>query len=964
VSEELDDMLRQALSEVSNSEEKQKQYPELADLLRSTKRRLDERGIERETRLDDQATEKLCKVGEQILESLDMVSKAARDVLSGRSKEPVEIVPLGDTNPMVGVRRGAQNLSAIRTGVGTDLERILREPFVARLVVEWLDSEPGSATTLYVSRASAAGVPSVIADAQLVTYAAPLGRLAEFDAGDVTSVFLGRRKREAHIVERVLIRPDRLDGEWDALDDSFDFFTWRAALDSIRRFLREVGREPGGLTEELDLLGPLLRADATLRLMRQTARRKAIERMALRDQPILDRYQGEIFRMALDHQLLLLGAPGTGKTTTLIKRLAQKRTPGGLTEEEEELLSGGLREAFLRSDSWAMYSPTELLKLYLRDSFNKEGVPAADTRNLRTWDKERLDLGRNVLRILRSADSGGFQLDEQSTVLSDTSSPTLSRLYDKVSAEVDAVVLKECGDALTALGNSEDESIRALAKRLRRRLGAEESLSVSALQGLLVPSIDLQSEARQLNAKIDEDLRRIVNQLIRRDPELIDELSQALPQLLVQHDEDDDDEAEDEAAEDRAAAKTISDRRAQAAGILMSAVRVRARAAAEGRARPGGTSGRVIEFLGERLPTNDDLSVVGKRLVTLRLLRTVIRSPRSLVLGASRIYSRFRRVSLKEGSEFFRRETDAVDKSLISPDEVDILILVMLRNARYLLQPRPGERIESFTSPDWLESIKSRYLMQVFVDEATDFSAVQLACMLELSYPAVRSWFACGDWRQRVTRNGLKDPSELEWLARVTGVKIDAREINIGYRQSRKLRELAEALAALDNEPESDTEASAAVEEAQASPVLGENLSYDSLAVWLKDRILEVEHAVGRLPSVAVFVDSEERVDSLVEGVEPLLASHNLKIVACKDGRVVGDAQEVRVFDIRHIKGLEFEAVFFVGIDRLAKHLPDLFHRLLYVGVTRAATFLGVTCEGVLPERLERLRDHFVEGGW
>jgi hypothetical protein len=32
---------------------------------------------------------------------------------------------------------------------------------------------------------------------------------------------------------------------------------------------------------------------------------------------------------------------------------------------------------------------------------------------------------------------------------------------------------------------------------------------------------------------------------------------------------------------------------------------------------------------------------------------------------------------------------------------------------------------------DWLESIRGRYLTQVFVDEATDFSAVQLAWTLK-----------------------------------------------------------------------------------------------------------------------------------------------------------------------------------------------------------------------------------------
>jgi len=48
---------------------------------------------------------------------------------------------------------------------------------------------------------------------------------------------------------------------------------------------------------------------------------------------------------------------------------------------------------------------------------------------------------------------------------------------------------------------------------------------------------------------------------------------------------------------------------------------------------------------------------------------------------------------------------------------------------------------------------------------------------------------------------------------------------------------------------------------------------------------------------------------------------------------------QVRVFDVQHIKGLEFEAVFFVGLDRLAKREPDIFAKYLYVGATRAALF-------------------------
>ena len=67
----------------------------------------------------------------------------------------------------------------------------------------------------------------------------------------------------------------------------------------------------------------------------------------------------------------------------------------------------------------------------------------------------------------------------------------------------------------------------------------------------------------------------------------------------------------------------------------------------------------------------------------------------------------------------------------------------------------------------------------------------------------------------------------------------------------------------------------------------------------------------------------------------------------------------MRVFDVQHIKGLEFEAVFFLGIDMLAERAPALFDRYLYVGTTRAATYLGVHCEGDLPHVLQSLEPQF-----
>ena len=116
---------------------------------------------------------------------------------------------------------------------------------------------------------------------------------------------------------------------------------------------------------------------------------------------------------------------------------------------------------------------------------------------------------------------------------------------------------------------------------------------------------------------------------------------------------------------------------------------------------------------------------------------------------------------------------------------------------------------------------------------------------------------------------------------------------------------------------------------------------------------------VGQLPSTAIFVNAEDDVAPVAEALNEALSEHNIQVIACREGQAVGQESNVRVFDIQHIKGLEFEAVFFVGIDQLAALHPALFDKYLYVGTTRAATYLGVSCDGALPPAIEELRPLF-----
>ncbi|SRR5579884_1210706 len=123
---------------------------------------------------------------------------------------------------------------------------------------------------------------------------------------------------------------------------------------------------------------------------------------------------------------------------------------------------------------------------------------------------------------------------------------------------------------------------------------------------------------------------------------------------------------------------------------------------------------------------------------------------------------------------------------------------------------------------------------------------------------------------------------------------------------------------------------------------------------------MEIEGFVQQLPSIAVFVRDDREVQQIADALGHALENSNIQVEACLGGKAVGQETDVRVFAVEYIKGLEFEAVFFVNVDLLAQAHPDLYDKYLYVGATRAATYLGFTCSKSLPHPLSELRPMFV----
>ena len=438
-----------------------------------------------------------------------------------------------------------------------------------------------------------------------------------------------------------------------------------------------------------------------------------------------------------------------------------------------------------------------------------------------------------------------------------------------------------------------------------------------------------------------------------RDKTLLDKLGDFLATM-----EDGVESTEDQEREDEEDTRRPRVGREAAFDAYASSIRTEARSAASGHTvNRQSRSGKIAEWLGGRRLPADDLRSLGLSLQMQSSARWFVNPIRRYFGGLPLRYRRFRRERSGEG-RWYRK--DGFAPSDLAPLEVDLIVLALLRGMRTLLSDRRIARDFAQGRYATLKPVQELYRTQVAVDEATDFSPIQLASMAALCDPSTQSFVACGDFNQRITEWGSRSTGELSWVF----PDFDIRSVNITYRHSRQLNDLARSIALLSGPDTPEAELPPRVKNEGVEPVLVTNLSdLNAIAEWLAARVGEIERFTHVLPSIAVLVSEEDDVVPLADALDGFLSSKNIRAIPCARGNMAGQDNDVRVFDVQHIKGLEFEAVFFVGIDRLAEHQPELFDKYLYVGTTRAAMYLGlVTGAPELPSRVRSLQAQFIEG--
>ncbi len=234
----------------------------------------------------------------------------------------------------------------------------------------------------------------------------------------------------------------------------------------------------------------------------------------------------------------------------------------------------------------------------------------------------------------------------------------------------------------------------------------------------------------------------------------------------------------------------------------------------------------------------------------------------------------------------------------------------------------------------------------VMVDEAQDLSPVELSVLLS-ACSSEASITLAGDSAQRLDLDsGFETWEDLFDDLGLDGLTISP--LKIGYRSTAEIMELSSAVLG----PLADREVATAPTR-NGAPVELLRLSHDGEAVAVLARALRELATREPLSSVAVIARHAARADLFYRGLRrsevPRLRRVSAQDFSFRPG--------VEVTDIRQVKGLEFDYVVLLDVDRATYPTTAESRHLLHIGITRAAHQLWLVCVGtpstLLPDWLE-----------
>lgn len=744
-------------------------------------------------------------------------------------------------------------------------QALLSEPFVG---YAFLNKEDGTEETFFICRhytpyMFSPADPHALYGSYLSNH---VGRLMAQRPGEVYPFDPSYR-----LLRKNEFRPRREDGRWDGIDNRMAWPEGRMFAASLR----------------LLLAGKPEVAQA----------RRVVLKVQLPDQAILDAVQDEVFRLPFHQRVRLSGAPGTGKTTVLLKRLSQKTKLDFLTESERKLVRSN---EWKEGQNWMLFTPNDLLKAYLNEALNKELLPAGDD-HVKVYGLFRLEMLREM-GFIRLGQQGYFRI-----------AGLESQMLKREKGSEHVLLTQKFGEQLA---ESWAKGYRGALQRFNNETRTPLSQLSDANQKVLLAALDVVMKA-------EEGDRTEANRRAAGYRKLNDDIN-----ILV--------------AKYRAVTSLFE----QTQNVTLRTIYDQAR--------------RLHEDLPSLAAEHIEAALFPEIPPLMKMLRHEVRELlESLTLKRlfdtiPRAYQEFREQAETQERYFVPDVGEAIRQRTISAPEQDCLLFHALEFVRALHDVLPADLNGV---PGSVRQVCERMRAIVAIDEATDFSSLEIACMERLALPRRGGVTISGDLMQRVTRHGLRDWEELDALS----PGFTSCELNVSYRQTARLFAVAKDLYQHVTEKEAPFRSAYEVHPEDPPPLavkISKELAVDE---WLSARIEEIcgLHE-GHLPTTAVVVPVGADVEDLRRQLQARLEPLGIQVDGSRDGNNLGNAARVRIFPVECIKGLEFEAVFYVGFDRMADIHKELIDKYVYVGLSRARSFLGVAYERQFPQRFQCIASHFV----
>lgn len=761
-----------------------------------------------------------------------------------------------------------------------------------------------------------------------------------------------------------------INGEIEITDDKLVFKSLREELKKLKDYYELISKTKEiGISEfqKDELLKQIKKIENDLLLLREGKKRHIRDSSALRDQPHLDSIQEEIKRSKiLDGKIIITGGPGTGKTTSLIHRinfLISKTIEDykkDLTEVDKSIL-------YDKSRSWIFFSPSELLRHFLKNVMVNEDLNADDERVV-VWEHYRRKLF-NYFGLINAETQRPFQATQNNSRFFQINSGDLLKIVNLFEDFFVTKQKEKINKILSVFGESKinTESTSKLIDVLKTfdqyhsindYINFYEILRKQFLNSIKNnidnsdTLLDRIVAETQIMIEKNESLRLEFENLIRESRKVV---------------EDEPEELSEEEVEENFDLTDGIDFKIEIFKLLKKTIRKTLLLPIDKQTKLSKTEKIISDKIKIYLNIDGHIELGKDVFIKKYFLKTLRGFETNILNEFASIYKMFRKVKMIDLNVFTVEGREIIEKNIkdgnkkVHKEEMDLILLLIFKLIDNLF--RDNVKLFNESKHIYLVEYKNNSKVVIAIDEATDFSILELSCMSYLSYPKFKSVTLCGDVMQRLEVKGIDNWEEYRNIFE----DAEIGNLKISYRQTSNLIEIAKKIYFKNTGEQLNIEPVYPKDELDPKPLIYKSKVLEDKINWLSERIYEIRSTYGnKLPSIAIFLSDDSKLQEYETELNKreILSDNDIRVKACMNGEVLGDAQNVRLFNIKYIKGLEFEAVFYVDLDTIVKGNDDMLDRYIYVGISRASFYLAITVNEELPDRLNYISEFFEEGTW